>query len=82
MVTTLRAGHKTYENALCLMIQQSKMDNVPHINVSEFSEKCNLYANHDASSIQLSVMRHKIYAISISCSVKYFCRYQIFARKF
>ena len=38
MVTTLRAGHKTYENALCLMIQQSKMDNVPDINVSEFSE--------------------------------------------
>ena len=38
MATTLRAGHKTYENALCLMIQQSKMDNVPYINVSEFSE--------------------------------------------
>ena len=60
MVTTLRAGHKTYENALCLMIQQSKMDNVPYINVSDFSEKCNLYANHDASTIQLSIMRHTI----------------------
>ena len=56
----LRAGHKTYENALCLMIQQSKMDNVPYINVSDFSEKYNLYANHDASTIQLSVMRHTI----------------------
>ena len=58
MVTALLSGHKTYENALCLMIQQSKMENVPYIDVSDFSEKCNLYANHDASTIQLSVMRH------------------------
>ena len=38
IVDGLRAGHKTYENALCLMIQQSKMDNVPYINVSDFSK--------------------------------------------
>ena len=42
------------------MIQQSKMDNVPYINISDFSEKWNSYANYDASAIQLSIMRHTI----------------------